>query len=87
MKGGYKIPAFIAISVFVTCMSILFISEKDEMNQMIYMVSSVYALVCLLFLLFQLYAFVQAHTDYDEDIENVKYRVFEAEEEDISYEN
>ena len=75
----YKLPSYIAIGVFLTCMLALFIPELDNMNQVIFMTTLGYGLVCIVFLFFQLWAFVRAHAEYDESIEEVKYKVFEAE--------
>ncbi|MGB0452288.1 MAG: hypothetical protein ACPGJV_01135 [Bacteriovoracaceae bacterium] len=78
-ENFYRIPFFIALTVFCTCVSIIYVTDKENMNASIYLVSGIYSFICLSFLLFQLYAFVKAHTDYDEDVEDIKYAVFEAE--------
>jgi predicted ferric reductase len=75
----YLTPAITAIAVFILCISILFAEQKDTMSSVILYVCLSYALVCLLFLVFQIFAFVKAHTDYDEEVEDVKYQVFRAE--------
>lgn len=72
-------PSFIAIGVFILGMIVLFIYEKSSINGMMLFICGIYALTCLLFLLFQMYAFIRAHIEYDEDVERIKYRVFEAE--------
>ncbi len=75
----YLTPAIVSISVFMFCVSVLFIDQKDTMNSIVLYVCLGYALLCLAFLIFQIYAFIKAHVDYDEDVEMVKYKVFEAE--------
>jgi len=75
----YPIASLTALGVFLVCMLALFLPESGEMNSVGILISAGYAFVCLLFLIFQLYAFVRAHTDYDEATENIKYRVFEVE--------
>ena len=72
-------PAITSISVFLLCMAILFVEQKDTMTSIVLYVCLGYALVCLLFLIFQIFAFFKAHTDYDEEVEDVKYKVFKAE--------
>lgn len=75
----YLTPAITSIAVFMLCISILFVEQKNTMNSVILYVCLAYALVCLAFLMFQIYAFVKAHTEYDEEVEDVKYQVFRAE--------
>ena len=75
----YLTPAITAIAIFMLCMAILFVEQKNQMDSVILSVCLAYAVICLLFLIFQIIAFVKAHTDYDEEVENVKYKVFEAE--------
>ncbi|MFZ8934913.1 MAG: hypothetical protein ACO20H_09585 [Bacteriovoracaceae bacterium] len=75
----YKLPSYIAIGVFVVCMLALFIPEFGSMNKVIFATTLGYGFVCILFLGFQLWAFIKAHSEYDESTEQVKYRVFEAE--------
>lgn len=72
-------PSLIAISVFITGMIFLFVHEKTTMNNKMMVICGLYSLVCLLFLFFQLYAFISVHLGYDEDLEKIKYQVFEAE--------
>jgi hypothetical protein len=79
MNKKYLLPSITALSVFVACLGFIFIAEYKIMDQVIFLVCLLYGLVCLLFLLFQLYAFYKAHTEYNEEIENAKYLVFEAE--------
>ena len=76
-----KIPAasFMAIGVFLVCMAFLFFPERNNMDNTILIVCGSYSLICLLFLFFQLYAFVKAHTEYHEEVEAIKYKVFEVE--------
>ena len=75
----YITPSITAITVFILCMAILLAEQKSTMDSVILYTCLGYALVCLLFLVFQMLAFVRAHTDYDEEAENVKYQVFHAE--------
>lgn len=75
----YKLPSFIAIGVFLTCMFALFIPEAGNMNKVIFLTTLGYGMVCIFFLIFQLWAFVKAHAEYDEPTEKIKYKVFEAE--------
>ena len=49
------------------------------MDRIVLFVCLGYALVCLFFLIFQIIAFIKAHTDYDEEVEDIKYQVFRAE--------
>lgn len=79
MMNKYLTPAIVSISVFLLCISILFNNQKNNMNAVVLYVCLGYAGLCLLFLIFQVVAFVRAHTHYDEEVENVKYQVFEAE--------
>jgi len=60
-------------------MFFLFTTERESLNQAIIIICSVYSLICFSFLLFQLYAFYKAHVEYDEKVENIKFKVFEAE--------
>ena len=75
----YPISALTAIGVFLICMLAIFLPKGGEMDNTGLFICAVYAFVCFAFLIFQLYAFVRAHTDYDEETESIKYRVFEAE--------
>ncbi len=75
----YITPSITAITVFILCMAILLVEQKDTMDGVILYTCLGYAVVCLLFLFFQMLAFVRAHADYDEEVERVKYQVFEAE--------
>ena len=75
----YLAPSLIAISVFLTCVGTLFIQDRSTFNWAIVTVGIVYAVVCFIFLLFQLYAFTQAHLNYHEEVEGIKYQVFDAE--------
>lgn len=75
----YLTPAITSISVFLLCISILFVEQRDTMSSIVLYVCLAYALVCILFLVFQVIAFIKAHTDYDEEVEDVKYDVFRAE--------
>ncbi len=75
----YPIASLTAIAVFIICLIALFLPNSGEMTGAGVIICAGYAIVCLLFLFFQLYAFVKSHTDYDEETESIKYRVFEAE--------
>ena len=75
----FPLASVTAIGVFIVCMSFLFLPEGRNMNKTIMLVCGLYGSVCLLFLFFQLYAFVKAHTEYDEGVESIKYKVFEVE--------
>ncbi len=75
----FRLPLLIAISVFSLSMVLLWATHVGEINQMIMVVGISYASVCFLFLVFQIYAFVHSHLVYDEDIEEVKMKVFDAE--------
>lgn len=72
-------PSLVSIGVFILGMGFLFLHEKASLNKMMFAICGAYSLICLLFLLFQLYAFAHVHMEYDEDVEKVKYQVFEAE--------
>ena len=76
---NFRLPSYIAIGVFITCMAALFIPEAGQMNKIIFLTTLGYGLVCIVFLGFQLWAFMKAHAEYDEKTEDIKYRVFEAE--------
>lgn len=73
------IASITTIVVFLVLAGLLFYPEAKNMNTTILLVCGAYTLVCLLFLFFQLYAFVKAHTDYEEEVEAIKYKVFEVE--------
>jgi len=73
------VASITSIGVFVVCMAFLFLPERANMDNTILLVCGGYGLVCLLFLFFQLYAFVKAHTEYHEEVEAIKYKVFEVE--------
>lgn len=75
----YPIASLTAIAVFIICLIALFLPNSGEMTSAGAIICAAYAIVCLLFLFFQLYAFVKSHTDYDEETERIKYRVFEVE--------
>ena len=68
----YLTPAIVSIAVFMLCISILFVEQKNQMNSIILYVCLGYAVVCLLFLIFQIIAFIKAHTDYDEEVRRCK---------------
>lgn len=57
----------------------LFLPQYANLDNGLFIICIGYGLVCLFFLFFQLYAFVKVHTNYDEDIEKIKYQVFELE--------
>lgn len=76
----YLTPAITSIAVFLLCISILFVEQKSKMNSVVLYVCLGYALLCLFFLFFQIYAFFKAHTDYDPEVEEAKYQVFDAED-------
>ena len=78
-KKIFRIPLLIAISVFSLSMVLLWATHVGEINKTIMYVGITYASVCFLFLVFQIYAFVRSHLVYDEDIEEVKMKVFDAE--------
>ena len=75
----YLTPAITGIAVFIFCIAVLMVEQRSRMDRMVLYVCLAYAMVCLFFLIFQMIAFVKAHTDYNEEIEDVKYQVFEAE--------
>lgn len=75
----YLTPAIVSITVFLFCVSVLMIEQKDKMNSIILYTCLGYAMVCLFFLIFQIFAFIRAHAEYDEEVEDVKYQVFRAE--------
>lgn len=75
----YPVASLTAIAVFIICLLGIFLPEGGDMSGAGVVICAGYAIICLLFLIFQLYAFVRAHTDYDEATENIKYRVFEVE--------
>jgi peptidoglycan biosynthesis protein MviN/MurJ (putative lipid II flippase) len=79
MQKKFLAPAFTALTVFVLSMIALFFEFYDDMNTMVLAICLGYAFLCLVFLIFQLYAFIRAHMDYDEEVEMVKYQVFDAE--------
>jgi hypothetical protein len=81
MKTGnvLRLPLLIAISAFSLSMVLLWATHVGEINHMIMVVGISYASICFLFLVFQIWAFVRSHLVYDEDIEEVKMRVFDAE--------
>ena len=75
----YLTPAITSITVFLLCIAILMVEQRNTMDAFVLYTCLGYALLCLLFLLFQMVAFIQAHIHYDEEIEDIKYRVLEAE--------
>ena len=75
----YLTPSITAIAIFMFCIAVLLVEQKNHMDSVILYVCLGYAIVCLLFLIFQIVAFVKAHAEYDEEVEDVKYQVFEAE--------
>ena len=75
----YLTPAIVSIAVFMLCISILLVEQKNQMDSIILFICLGYALTCLFFLIFQIIAFIKVHTDYDEEIEDIKYQVFKAE--------
>ncbi len=74
-----RLPLIIAISAFSLSMVLLWATHVGEINRMIMVVGISYASICFLFLVFQIWAFVRSHLVYDEDIEEVKMKVFDAE--------
>lgn len=78
-KRMFKLPLIIAVSVFSISMIFLWVVHYSEMNRSIVLIGGGYAVMCLVFLVFQIMAFVRAHIVYDEDVEGIKFKVFEAE--------
>lgn len=78
----YRTPLFIAMGVFLTCMLVIWVLDSANLDSTILVVGVSYAVICFLFLVFQLVAFIRAHLSYDEDIENVKFKVLEIEKKD-----
>ncbi len=78
-KKMTKAPLLIAISVFSISMVFLWVVHYSEMNKAIVWIGGGYAFMCFAFLIFQIGAFARAHVVYDEDIEAIKMKVFEAE--------
>jgi hypothetical protein len=77
-----KLPLLIAVSVFSISMIFLWVVHYSEMNQAIIFIGGGYALMCFAFLVFQIGAFARAHVVYDEDVEGIKMKVFEVEQDD-----
>jgi hypothetical protein len=75
----FRLPLLIAISVFSLSMVLLWATHVGEINRMVMVVGISYASVCFLFLVFQIWAFVRSHLVYDEDVEEIKMKVFDAE--------
>lgn len=78
-KKMLKLPLIIAISVFSLSMVLLWVAHAGEINRSILLMGASYALLCFVFLIFQIGAFVRAHVVYDEDVEGIKMKVFEVE--------
>jgi hypothetical protein len=78
-----KLPLLIAISTFSISMIFLWVIHYSEMNKTIILVGGGYALMCFAFLVFQIMAFVRAHIIYDEDVEGIKMKVFEVEQDEF----
>jgi hypothetical protein len=81
-KKILKLPLIIAISVFSISMVFLWAVHYSEMNKSIILIGGAYALMCFVFLVFQIVAFVRAHIIYDEDVESIKLKVFEVEQDE-----
>ena len=79
----YKLPLLIGVSVFSISMIFLWVVHYSEMNKSIIIIGGGYALMCMMFLVFQIVAFVRAHIIYDEDIEGIKLKVFEVENDEL----
>lgn len=73
-------PLIVAFCVFVLMFLAIIIPYHENRETIIWVFCWVYGAVCLGFLCFQLYAFVQSHMNYNESIENIKYKVFAAED-------
>ncbi len=78
-KSVITIPLLIAVSVFSISMIFLWVVHYSEMNKAIVFIGGGYALMCFTFLVFQIGAFARAHIIYDQDVENIKMKVFEVE--------
>ncbi len=78
-KSFYRLPLLIAAAAFSLSMVLLWATHVGEINRTIMLVGISYASVCLVFLVFQVWAFVRSHLVYDEDVEGVKMKVFDAE--------
>ncbi len=61
-------------------MIFLWATHVGEIDKMIMIVGMIYGSTCFMFLLFQIFAFVRSHVVYDEDVESIKMKVFDAEE-------
>lgn len=75
----YLTPAITSIAIFMLCIALLLVEQRNNMDKVILFVCLAYALICLFFLIFQIIAFVKAHTEYDEEAEDIKYQVLRAE--------
>jgi len=78
-KQIIHLPLIIGVAIFSLCMVLIWAGSAGQMNNAIAWTGGIYAVVCFLFLIFQIYAFLRTHLVYDEDVENVKFKVFEAE--------
>ena len=81
-KKIYRVPQIIAVAVFSISMIFLWVVHASEMNPSLVILGGGYALICFVFLIFQIIAFTRAHIVYDEDVEEIKMKVFEVENED-----
>ena len=82
-KTFYKTPLIISVSVFSLCMTLLWVMHVEELNTRVALMGASYALICFAFLVFQIMAFARAHIYYDEDVENIKMKVFEVEQDEV----
>jgi hypothetical protein len=73
-------PLLIGVSAFSISMIFLWATHVGEIDKMIMIVGMIYGSTCFMFLLFQIVAFVRSHVVYDEDVESIKMKVFDAEE-------
>lgn len=81
-KRMLRLPLLIAVAVFSISMIFLWVVHFSEMSSSIVLIGGGYAAMCFAFLVFQIGAFARAHVVYDEDVEGIKMKVFEVEDED-----
>lgn len=79
-KQGKYLPLLIGTCAFSFSMILLWFTQRHTLDHLMIYVGAGYALICFSFLLFQLYAFARAHLVYDEDVEDIKFKVFELED-------
>jgi hypothetical protein len=66
-------PVLIAVLACSVAIIVLWFATLGDSNHLAALMGAGYALLCTGFLIFQIVAFILAHTDYDQSVEQAKF--------------